>query len=168
MNKVTFEYMDKEGFPSVSNILFGILADNMQVIAPTGNTREDDYKCWFNGVSDGLKRDERQIVLIKDSCNIIGFFQYYVNLDIFMMEEIQLKPEYHGNGIFRQLYGFLIENINDATGFVEAYANTKNVKSIAILGKMGLTRIGTNKSGSCFHFKGKYADLKEWYTNADN
>ena len=91
MNKVTFEYMDKEGFSSVSDILFGILADNMQVIAPTGNTREDDYKCWFNGVSDGLKRDERQIVLIKDSCNIIGFFQYYVNSDIFMMGKFSLN-----------------------------------------------------------------------------
>ena len=85
-----------------------------------------------------------------------------------MMEEIQMKPEYHGKGVFRQLYGFLLENINGDTGFVEAYANTKNIKSIAILGKMGLAKIGTNKSGSCFHFKGKYADLKEWYTNANN
>ena len=74
MNKVTFDYMDKEGFPSVSNFLFGILADNMEIIAPTGNTREDDYKCWYEGVSNGLKRDERKIVLIKDANSIIVFF----------------------------------------------------------------------------------------------
>ena len=168
MSKVTFDYMDKEAFYSLSNILFDILADNMQVIAPTGNTREEDYKCWYEGVGDGLKRAERQIVLIKDADSIVGFFQYYTNEDTFMMEEFQLKSEYHGRGITRQLYGFLLESINGDTEFVEAYANTKNAKSIAILGKMGLLKIGTNKNGSCFHFKGKYANLKEWYINANN
>lgn len=159
----SFEYLRKPEFSTVANEIFNILADNMEKIAPTGNTREEDLKCWYDGVSNGLKRDERQIILIKDNDDIIGFFQYYINADTFMMEEIQLKPEYHGNNIFRKLYGFLIDNIGEDIRFVEAYANVNNKKSIGILERLGLSKIVVNKTGSCFHFKGNYTDLLEWY-----
>lgn len=161
---IEFEYLNKLDFQTVANDLFNILADNMKKIAPTGNTREEDYKCWYEGVSKGLKRDERQIILIKDNKNIIGFFQYYINADTFMMEEIQLNPEYQGKGIFRNLYGFLLPGINENIKFVEAYANIENHKSIGILGKLGLAKIGMNKTGSCCHFRGSYSDLLKWYT----
>ena len=160
---LSFEYLEKHDFSIWSNKIFCILADNMEVIAPTGNTREDDYKCWYEGVSNGLKRDERQIVLIKDADSIIGFFQYYTNADTFMMEEIQLKPEYQGKGIFRKLYGFLIPNIKEDIKFVEAYANIANHKSIGILKELGLSKIGMNKNGRSFHFRGNYSDLINWH-----
>lgn len=160
---LSFDFLDKSDFYSVAVELFEILADNMESIAPTGNTREDDFKCWYEGVSNGLKRDERQIVLIKDADGIIGFFQYYTNADTFMMEEIQLKSEYQGKNIFRKLYGFLVENIGEDIKFVEAYANITNHKSIGILEKLGLSKIGMNKNGRCYHFKGNYSDLINWY-----
>ena len=162
---ISFEYLNKLDFQNLALTLFDILADNMEKIAPTGNTREEDFKCWYEGVSNGLKHDERQIIIIKDDGNIIGFFQYYTNEDTFMMEEIQFKPQYHSKGVFRKLYGFIIENIRENLEFVEAYANTENYKSIGILEKLGLSKIGRNKSGNCFYFKGKYADLKKWYKN---
>lgn len=160
---MTFEYLNKADFSTVSSVIFNILADNMEKIAPTENTREEDYKCWYEGVIGGLKRDERQIVLIKDSDSIIGFFQYYTNDDTFMMEEIQFKTEYQGKNIFRKLYGFLIPNIRDDIKFVEAYANITNHKSIGILEKLGLCKIGMNKNGRSFHFGGNYSDLIKWY-----
>lgn len=160
---ITFEYLNKADFSTVSSVIFNILADNMEIIAPTGNSREDDYKCWNEGVIGGLKRDERQIILIKDADYIIGFFQYYTNDDTFMMEEIQFKPEYQGKNIFRKLYGFLIPNIREDIKFVEAYANIENHKSIGILEKLGLSRIGMNKNGHSFYFRGKYSDLIKWY-----
>ncbi len=160
---ITFTYINKPDFSMVANEIFNILADNMKKIAPTGNSREEDFKCWYEGVSDGLKRDERQIVLIKDADSIIGFFQYYTNADIFMMEEIQLSPKYQGKNIFRKLYGFLIPNIREDIKFVEAYANITNRKSIGILEKLGLSKIGMNKNGRCYHFKGNYSDLINWY-----
>lgn len=126
---------------------------------------KEDFRCWYEGVSNGLKREERQIVLIKDDDSIIGFFQYYTNTDTFMMEEIQFKPEYQGKGIFRKLYGFLIENTDDNIVSVEAYANISNHKSVGILEKLGLKRIGMNKNGHCFHFRGNYSDLLKWYNN---
>ncbi len=160
---VKFSYLNKSDFSSVAIEIFNILADNMEKIAPTGNTRAQDYKCWYEAVSEGLQRDERQIVLIKVSDSIIGFFQFYTNSDTFIMEEIQFKSEYQGKGIFRKLYGFLIENIGGEVKYVEAYANIANHKSIGILEKLGLSKIGMNKNGRCYHYKGNYSGLIKWY-----
>lgn len=160
---ISFSYLEKNDFSKIADDLFNILADNMEKIAPTGNTRDEDYICWYEGVCCGLKRNERKIVLIKSCEKIIGFFQYYTNADTFMMEEIQFKPEYQGCNIFRRLYGFLINNLDKNIKFVEAYANTENNKSIGILEHLGLSKIGMNKNGNCFHFRGEYSDLIKWY-----
>ncbi len=161
---LSFEHLNKPDFPALANDIFTILADNMTLIAPTGNSREDDYNCWYGCVTDGLIRDERQIILIKNNGNLIGFFQYYINEDTFMMEEIQFKSEYRGKGVFRALYGFIIPLIRDDIEFVEAYASIRNNKSIGILGKFGLKNIGLNKNGRSYHFKGNYSDLLKWYS----
>ena len=160
---INFEYLNKADFSVYAQTIFDILSDNMTKIAPTGNTLEEDFRMWFSAVSSGLQRDERQIILIKDSENVVGFFQYYTNKDTFMMEEIQFKPEYQGKGIFRELYGFVIETIRNDLRFVEAYANICNKKSIGILGKLGLDNIGLNKNGHSYHFKGEFDSLVEWY-----
>lgn len=164
---ITFEFLDKTDFSQKSKEIFDILADNMTVIAPTGNTREEDYICWSDSVSEGLERTERNIVLIKRYNELIGFFQYFTNEDTFRMEEIQLKPEYHGKGIFRKLYGFILPKIDDSIEFVDAFANIQNEKSIAILEHLGLENVGLNKNGRSYHFKGQFEKLKEWYENDD-
>lgn len=165
---ITFEFLNKTDFSQKSKEIFDILADNMTVIAPTGNTREEDYICWSDSVSEGLERAERKIVLIKRCDELIGFFQYFTNEDTFRMEEIQLKPEYHGKGIFRKLYGFILPQIDDSIEFVDAFANIQNEKSIAILEHLGLENVGLNKNGRSYHFKGQFEKLKEWYENENN
>lgn len=160
---ITFEYVNKPDFSVISNEIFNILADNMSVIAPTDNSREEDYKCWYETMSSGLQREERQILLIKDDDKIIGYFQYNINTDTLMMEEIQFKPDYQGRGLVRELYSFIDSNIKTDIEFVEAYANISNIKSIGMLGKFGLSNIGLNKNGRSYHFKGKKEDLKKWY-----
>lgn len=167
LNNIRFEYLNKPDFSAVSNDIFNILADNMEKIAPTGNSKEDDYKCWYASVSDGLKRDERQIILVKDNDIIIGFFQYYTNKFTFIMEEIQFKPEYQGKGVFRALYGFIISHIKEDIEFVEAYASISNSKSVGILDKFGLKNIGLNQNGRSYHFKGRYSDLLKWYNDGE-
>ena len=160
---ITFEHLNKADFQVLSSEIFNILADNMTIIAPTGNSRQEDYKCWYEAVSFGLQRKERQIILIKDYDKIIGFFQYYINSDTLMMEEIQFKAEYQGKGLVRKLYSFVDSSIKTDYEFVEAYANTKNSRSIGMLGKFGLSNIGMNKNGNSYHFKGKKEALKTWY-----
>lgn len=162
-NTISFSYLDKSDFQTVARQIFDILADNMTMIAPTGNSREEDFILWSDAVSDGLQRPKRQIIIIKDNETIVGFFQYYTNADTFMMEEIQFRPEYQGKGVFRKLYGFILKNIRNDLEFVEAYANVNNQKSIGILEKFGLLNIGLNKNGCSYHFKGRFVDLIKWY-----
>ncbi len=163
---IDFEYLNKADFCLYAQIVFDILSGNMTIIAPTGNSYEEDYKMWYSAVSGGLQKAERQIILIKDNENVVGYFQYYINEDTFMMEEIQFKPEYQGKGIFRKLYGFVLENINNDLKFIEAYASIHNQKSIGILNKFGLSNLGLNKNGRSYHFKGEFNNLIKWYENA--
>lgn len=159
-----FQYLDKKDFTALSQQLFDILADNMSVIAPTGNSRQEDYRCWFSAVSDGLTREERQIILIKNGEEIIGFFQYYITEDTLMMEEIQLKAEFHGKGkVFRNLYGFLFENIPGNLRYVKAYANKQNEKSISILQRLNLKIDTENKNSKSWLFSGDFTGLLSWY-----
>ena len=59
---INFGFLKKCDFALYSKKLFDILADNMSVICPTGNSREDDYREWFSAVSDGLKKENRNII----------------------------------------------------------------------------------------------------------
>lgn len=158
-----FEYLNKPDFSAFARQIFDILADNMMVIAPTGNSREKDFSLWYDAVSDGMQKPERQIILIKDNETLVGYFQYYTKADTFVMEEIQFRPEYQGKGIFRELYGFILKNIRNDLEFVEAYASINNRKSIGILERFGLLNIGLNKNGRSYHFKGRFVDLIKWY-----
>ena len=46
--------------------LFSILHENMSVIAPTGNTYEQDYALWSDAVGPAMQKENRRIVLIFD------------------------------------------------------------------------------------------------------
>ena len=165
--QVTFEFLDRVKFSEISNSIFDILADNMTIIAPTGNSREDDYRCWYSSLNESLKHDERKIVLIKQNKNLIGYFQYFINEDTLRMEEIQFKSEYHHKGIFRKLYGYVLPEIRDNIKYVDAFASIQNEKSIGILTHLGLENIGLNKNGRSYYFKGDFQKLKEWYENEE-
>lgn len=163
---INFDYLKPENFDDYSSEVFTILCNNMSQIAPTGNTHEEDYKVWHEAVKSGLQKINRKIILISVSRDnkLIGFFQYYTNEDTFVMEEIQIIPEYQGmNQVFRQLYAFVLPQLDKNVLFVEAYANKLNIKSCSILTRLGLNVIGENRSRKSFHYKGNYSDLLNWY-----
>lgn len=163
---IIFDYLETENFDDYSSEIFTILCNNMSQIAPTGNTPEEDYKVWYEALKLGLQKVNRKIVLISLASNnkLIGFFQYYTDEDTFVMEEIQINPEYQcTNQIFRQLYAFVLPQIDKDLLFVEAYANKLNSKSCGILTRLGLKVIGENRSGKSFHYKGNYSELLNWY-----
>jgi len=159
---VRFEYMDKAIFPKLSAAIFRILATNMSVIAPTGNKYDEDFAIWYGSVLEGLLKESREIILIRDNADLIGFFQYYINDSLFMMEEVQILAIWHGKeNIFRRLYEFVIPNLSGVE-IVEAYANKQNEKSKHILERLGLTIIGENKNGKSYHYCGRYSALLDW------
>lgn len=163
-----FKFLNKTLFCEYADKIFEILADNMSIIAPTGNTRDEDFKIWYHAISEEIKNDNREIILIleNETNNIIGFFKYSTTIDTFVMEEIQLCDKFQGSGnIFRDLYSFVLKNICNELMYVEAFADKRNHKSIGILKKLGLKVIGENKNGISFHFKGSFIDLKNWHLN---
>ena len=160
---VQFSFLKKEDFAALSAAIFSILAANMKEIAPTGNSSAEDYNAWFSAVKEGLKQDARKIILIHSNSDLIGFFQYYTNGNRLMMEEIQICRRWQGKGVFQSLYGFLIESLPPQISVVEAYANKRNEKSKGILRHLGLTAVGENKKGDCYHFRGEFESLLKWY-----
>lgn len=160
MNTLSFEFLEKADFSKHAPRLFDILYSNMSVIAPTGNTRAEDEKTWFEAVSGGLARDARKIVLIKDADKTVGFFQYYINSRTFMMEEVQLLSEYQGRGVLRELYSFIMPYIPSEIPSVEAFSDLRNARSMDILLKMGLMPI--SEEGGLCHFCGSLEKLKKW------
>ena len=122
---IKFAYLDKLKFDNLSKNIFCILAANMSKIAPTGNSYKDDYRSWFCGLKRELEREQRKVILIYSDNELIGFFQYNIDNNNLIMEEIQIRPDWQGKGIFRALYGFLISNLPPEIQNVEAYANKK-------------------------------------------
>ena len=166
MTGITFRYLPKPPSPDILDEIFDILATNMRVIAPTGMTYEEDKAQWLSCVPPALEKEARQILLIYDRDELIGFFQYYVTADhsVFMMEEIQFKPAYHGSGLFGDLYRYLIPRLPEDIQAVEAYADKRNKKSLAVLSHLGLTVVGENKNGISYRLRGSYAELKKRYS----
>ncbi len=152
---ILFNFLPKEKAGEYFPALFDILYNNMSKIAPSGGTYEDDYNKWYNAVFPAfVNKEPRKIILICDGEKLIGFFQYYVNDTTFMMEEIQLLPEYQGKGVFQKLYAHLAEIVPHDIQFVEAYAHKNNTKSQSILKHLGLQTVGENKNGNSYHFRG--------------
>ena len=105
----------------------------------------------------------REIIVMYDDTNLIGYFQYYINGALFMMDEIQIKREYQGAGVFSAFYSWLIQRLPMALQTVEAYASKLNERSQGILEHLGLNRIGENKVGNAYHYKGDYKKLHDKY-----
>ena len=157
------EFLDKAEADSVLPTLYRILYANMSKIALFGKSYEEAYSQWFSCVRPALDKEPRQILLLRDGEEIIGFFQYYVSGGVFMMEEIQFAENYRGTGLFGELYRFLVKIIPADTGFVEAYAHPKNEKSIAILSHLALSPVKESGDENLLHFRGEYRKLTEKY-----
>ena len=104
MSKIRFELMDKRRMEELLPQLFNILYNNMNVIAPTGSSYEEDKSIWLPAVTRGMEKAPRQIILMYVGANLAGYFQYYINEGRFMVEEIQLLPQYESTTL---LYSFI-------------------------------------------------------------
>lgn len=155
---ISFSFLDKSRFDELAQELFELLYANMETIAPG----EFVFEEWRAAVGGGLKSPKRRIVLMNDETGVLaGFFQYYVNDTTFMMEEIQIRPEYQRKyGLFRRLYAWLIPRLDHQPPWVEAYNHPRNDKSNGILLKMGLQQV--DEENGFRHYRGPFAALLDW------
>ena len=157
---IEFRYLPKENAEKYLPGLFDILHLNTSKIAPAETNYEEEFDKWHGAVAPALEKKSRQIILIYDGGKVIGYFQYYVNDTTFMMEEIQLLPEYQGKGVFQKLYAYLARVVPADILVVEAYADKRNERSQSILRHLGLE--GT-EDGEFVRFRGECQPMLERY-----
>ena len=159
-----FEYADKSQMQTILPLCFDMLYANMNVIAPTGNTYAQDFEEWYANVFPAMQKDPRQIILMYKGETLVGYFQYYVVRQSFMMEEIQIVKAHQGTGLFRLFYTWLVSLLPKDIVTVEAYSHKYNFKSQGILETLGLVRCGENQNGNSFYYKGDYHNIVQKYT----
>ena len=96
-----------------------------------------------------------------DDGALAGYFQYYVNAGVFMMEEIQISLEHRGSGLFRKFYTWLIDELPEEITTVRAYSHKLNPRSQAILRHLGLSECGEHRD--LIEYRGEYAVLRGRY-----
>lgn len=159
--------VDKREINLFAKEMFSILAHNMREIAPSSNTYEQDFAEWSQLRLPEIEQGITQTIFIRSCSEIIGYFQYSIREGTLLMEDIQLKPQYHGKyNIFKNVYGYILPNIDESIISVEAYANKSNRKSQGILKHLGLKMVKENQNN--YHFRGSFKDLKKWYVKQTN
>ncbi len=166
MSNTSFQILDKAEFQARAAEIFEILHGNMSIIAPTGNSYEEDFKLWSECMPQNLENPNRNIVLIFDGEALAGFFMFTIRDRTLVMDEIQFRAQYRGTGLFAKLYNYLFGILPDSLEFVEAYANKKNTKSQGILGHLGLENLGESKNGNSYRFRGSYPAMKNFFLKA--
>lgn len=159
-----FEFADKSKLLPLLYKLFDILHNNMSSINPSTKSYDAALEEWLSELLPAMKKEMRQIVLMYDREELVGYFQYYTTQDTLMMEEMQIVREHQGTGLFGIFFARLLSQLPDDLKSVEAYTHVKNTRSKRILKHLGLSpdrKIGDDM----LHYKGEYAELLRRYAN---
>ena len=159
---LSFYPMNSADFSLYAQDLFAILWFNMNEIEPSGYTFEEDFAVWF----DYNKNDtERKTILFIDEAidRIVGYFQYRLTDNTLGLDDIQILPDYQGKGlVYRPLMKYFLPKLPAEITKHQSYINKNNLRSAAILEKMGAKIVGETPSGKSLCYEGSITDLKNW------
>ena len=160
-----FVPLDPVDFELYAGDLFSILWRNMDEIAPSENPYEEDFAEWQNYNQSAIASGERKTILFIDEeidC-IAGYFQYSIENCSICFDEIESLQDYWGKGlIYRPLMKYLLPQLPDSITHFKAYIHKSNLRSSAIIERMGAVSVGENPSGSSHLYCGTLADLIQW------
>ena len=154
MSKISFRRMELEEAAQMLPQLFEILYDNMSVIAPTGDSFEEDRNMWLAYCVPALKEPQREMLLVYVGAVLAGYIQYRISEETLFVEEVELKREYHRTLVFYRTCLYLLGNLPETVRYVEAYVRKENTYSMALQQKLGIKRIGENRTGNSWHYRG--------------
>ncbi len=159
MNNICFKYMDKRKIENYLPKMFEVLYSNMSLIAPTNNSYEADFQIWVSHITSALHETYRETILLYADFEFVGYFRYSLNsgTQSFLMEDIQIKSEFQGAGLFSSCLRWLVNQLPENILCVEAYADKRNNRSRAIMEHLGLKCKGENKNGISLHYIGDYS-----------
>lgn len=154
---ITFTYLDKNKKEKVLPILFDLLYENMCGITPTDLTYEQEKTHWLSNVSPALDKSARQIIICFDDNRLIGYIQYYISDKLLMIEELQIKKEYHCTLTFYRFCKYFINTLPADIEYVEAFAEKRNSNSQKIMQKLGMKFIDSNSD--FIHLRGNADEM---------
>lgn len=162
---LSFVPLRAEDFDLYADDLFAILWGNMNEIAPSGCSYEEDFAVWSDYNRSVIESGERKTVLFidEDSDRIAGYFQYRLESNILWFDEIESLKQYQSRGlIYRPLLKWLLPQLPACIDSYQAYIHKDNSHSSAILKAMGAQQIGQTPSGNSLLYNGSLSDLKLW------
>ncbi len=154
---ITFTYLNKNEKEKILPELFDLLYDNMSEIAPTNLTYEKEQEQWLGNVSPALDKPARQIIMCFSDEQLIGYIQYYINSKLLMIEELQLKKEYHCTLTFYRFCKYFIGTLPADIEHVEAFAEKRNSKSQKLMQRLGMELIDSN--AEFVHLRGEADEM---------
>lgn len=160
---IHFRFSEQSKLKEVLPACFDILYSNMSLIAPTGNTQDEDYRIWLTNMIPTMQGEQCETVLIYEETKMVGYFRYHISGSLFVMEDIQFQKAYQGRGMLSLLFTWLIPQLPAELLTVEAFSHKNNQRVHGILAHLGLKNCGENKNGISYHFQGNYGVLKEKY-----
>lgn len=153
-------FLDKQRELPMMELLFDLMHDNMEEVAPTGLTREWEKTKWLAEVVPALKKEPRQIVLLYCKEELAGFCMYYVNGGVFMVEELQILQGFRSGGMIVELTRFFLRTVPEDTRYIQAYADRENAYSRKLLGRLGLRCINEDTDDTYLHFSGDFREIR--------
>ena len=119
----------------------------------------DERKEWLEAVLPAMKKEQRQIILAQRDGALAGFLQYYINGELLMIEEVQLKECFRSTSLILRFARFLCTLAGEGVRFVEAYAHRLNTYSRAVIASLGMKEIGEISDIGAIHYRVDAAPL---------
>ena len=153
---IRFEFMDKGRKEHYLPLLFDILYANMKELLPSG-FYDSEKAAWLSEVAPAVEKAPRQIILMYAGDVLAGYFQYYVNSGKFMVEEIQIAPQFQGTTLLYALFRFLGKVLPENMETIGAYVHKGNLRSRTIIRKLGMEEIG--EDGDYYFCRGNFRSV---------
>lgn len=149
-----FYYLDKFKKDYWLPQLFDLLYENMQSIAPSGLSYEQEKAEWLTAVSPALEKAPRKIIMCFVCGELAGYIQYYIREQMLKVEEIQLKKKYHRTFLFYKFCKYLVSVVPDNLKTIEAYADKRNWNSISLMERLGMHPCELESDSPFVHMRG--------------
>ncbi|MBQ8176785.1 MAG: GNAT family N-acetyltransferase [Oscillospiraceae bacterium] len=159
---ITLSYLNKNEKEKMLPQLFDLLYDNMREIAPNELSYEQEKAQWLGSVSPALDKPARQIVICFIDDELVGYIQYYINDQLLMIEELQLKQKYHCTLTFYRFCKHFIVTLSAGIESVEAFADKRNINSQMLMKKLGMEFI--DSSSDFVHLRGNANEIINRFT----
>ena len=141
--------------------MFELLYENMEEIASSGLSVEQEREQFLSNVGPALEKMPRQVILATDNDHLVGYVQYYTRGDLLMVEEIQIRRGYRGL-LFLQLCRFLMDVLPVEIKTVEAYADPRNERSRRLMQRIGMVELADY--GEFVHLRGDATAIRKRFT----